>query len=289
MARKRLLLFTIYLVTFCLLSFAQSNNKRENHDNHETRSLESERLRALFIGNSYTYFNNLPQMVASLAGSPRSSEGRYHERLETEMLTVGGATLKRHWEDGKAAEAIRKAKWDYVILQEQSTLGPTLAINGIPQISDPKVFYEYARLFDAEVKKAGAKTIFYLTWARQNAPETQVALTSAYQSIAGELGAILAPAGIAWENALKQNPQPVLHLADKSHPTPLGSYLAACVIYATLFRKSPEGLPGRLLGHPVDSTGKVKDDASVELVNLKSTDAVLMQRIAWETVKSFRK
>src|SRR5690349_6622272 len=104
--------------------------------------------RVLFIGNSYTYFNNLPQMFAGLSASAKPPQ-----TVETEMVVVGGATLKGLWENGRALEALKGGRWDYVVLQEQSTLGAAPMINGVVQISDPKTFHEYARRFDAEIKK----------------------------------------------------------------------------------------------------------------------------------------
>jgi len=204
----------------------------------------------LFIGNSYTYFNNLPRLIAALAESAREAQP-----LEAEMFTVGGAALKSHWEDKKAVARIKQGPWDYVVLQEQSTLGPAPLLNGIPQINAPETFYQYAHLFDAEIKKAGAKTLFFLTWARRDSPQNQVLLTDAYWTIAKELNAQVAPVGAAWANALKQRPELELHQIDNAHPSSAGSYLAACVFYAALYGKSPEGLTSRILGSPIDADG----------------------------------
>ena len=272
---SRLLLLP-FIVILALAARSDGQTKAAN-------SNEADKLRVLFIGNSYTYFNNLPQMVAELSKSASKQKP-----IEAEMFTVGGATLKSLWESGKALDMLKRGKWDYVVLQEQSTLGFAPMVNNIPQINDPKTFHEYARQFDAEIKKAGAKTIFYLTWAKQNAPQTQATLTDAYLSIAKELNAIAAPAGIAWQTALKARPDFALHIEDKSHPNPAGSYLAACVFYATLYGQSPDGLPARITGTIVDHTGKVSD-AQGELVNLSKEDAAFLQKIAWQTVQQFRK
>jgi hypothetical protein len=240
-------------------------------------------LRVLFIGNSYTYFNNLPQMLAGLAKSAKPAR-----TLETEMVVIGGATLKRLWDDGKAVAVIKSGGWDYVVLQEQSTLGIAPMVTGTAKIADPKVFHEYARLFDAEIKQAGARTIFYLTWAQQNAPETQAQLTAAYQAIASELKATLAPVGLAWEAALKKNPGLGLHSEDKRHPTPAGTYLAACVFYVTLYGQSPEGLASIITGQPLELLdGSAKSDAPVELVRIDAPAAKQLQRIAWEKACAF--
>lgn len=244
------------------------------------------KLRVLFIGNSYTCFNNLPQMLEGLAASAHASR-----KLETGMVTVGGATLRRHWEDGRALEVIRRGGWDYVVLQEQSTLGPSQMVSGRITISDPKAFHETVRLFDAEIRKAGAKTVLFLTWARQNQPEDQAKLNEAYLTIAGELKALVAPVGPAWEEALKKNPQLQLHLPDKSHPSPGGTYLAACVFYSLLYHKSAAGLPGTLTGDRVEVTGKVISSQNgagrkSELVSLSAPEAAMLQQIAWQTLSA---
>lgn len=201
-------------------------------------------LRVLFIGNSFTYMNDLPRLTAQLAASANPSR-----TLETEFVGEGGADLQRHWEVGRALEAIRKGKWDYVILQTRGSMSPES---------------DYARLFDTEIKKAGARTLFFLTWARRDAPQDLLPLARAFASVAGELKAQIAPVGIAWLHALQENPKFVLHYDDGSHPGPAGSYLAACVFYAFLYSSSPEGLSN---------------------VSLSESDAAFLQRIAWKTAQ----
>jgi hypothetical protein len=239
--------------------------------------------RILFIGNSYTYFNNLPAVLGHLVNSAQP------DTLETSMVVQGGATLQVLWDKGEALNAIQQGHWTYVVLQEQSTLGPGPTENGVPQINDPSRFFEYARRFDAEIKKSGAKTVFFLTWARQDSPQNQAKLTAAYTRIAQELGAILVPVGTAWQAALHDRPALALHQLDKSHPTSAGTYLAACVFYATLFRRDPTGLPARVVGKPVAMDGRVLEaeshgvfssPSSVELINLAPDVARFLQTIA---------
>jgi hypothetical protein len=229
------------------------------------------RLRVLFIGNSFTFVNDLPRLTERLAASANESK-----LLEARAITVGGASLKSHWDDGEALAAIKRGKWDYVVLQEQSAL----------PINNPNMMRTYARLFDAEIRKAGAKTVFYLTWAREDHPETQAAITQAYTSIAGELGALLAPVGIAWQRALREKGGLRLHHEDKLHASPAGTYLAACVFYAVLYGKSPEGLTRRLID---TQFGTDNEGTSVDLDNLAEADARLIQRIAWQTVQETEK
>jgi hypothetical protein len=126
---------------------------------------------------------------------------------------------------------------------------------------------EYGKRFDAEIKKQRAKTILYETWALQNKPEQQTAISNAYEGLSRQLTARLAPVGNAWQTALRSDPKLILHDRDHKHPSATGTYLAACVFYATIFGKSPEGLPGRIGG-------------------LTSGEAQRLQAIAWKSVQA---
>jgi hypothetical protein len=216
----------------------------------QSQTKPADGIQVLFIGNSLTYVNDLPKMVTELAkaGGQRP--------LLTERETPGGCTLEKHWKDGKALAKIQARKWDYVVLQEYST-GPLLKRDSM---------FDYGKKFDAEIKKQGARTLLYMTWAYQDKPEDQPAISKAYLDLAADLKADVAPVGKAWEAAILSDKKPVLHQKDKKHPTATGTYLAACVFYATIYGKSPEGLPG-------------------SIGNLTDEEAHSLQVIAWETVK----
>jgi hypothetical protein len=190
-------------------------------------------MKILFIGNSFTARNDLPGLIARLA----EARGK---ALEHRLIQAGGASLRAHWNAGKAAEAIRDGGYDAVVLQEQSTL----------PVKNAARMHENVRLFDGVIKAAGAKTVLYMTWARLNAPDSQQAITDAYTAIGKELGAAVAPVGIAWERFLRDNDRPVLHDRDQSHPTLAGSYLAACVFLAALLNESPVGVGDNVPGLP---------------------------------------
>jgi len=203
-------------------------------------------LKALFIGNSFTARNDLPGLVAQLA----AARGR---RLEHRLISAGGASLRTHWNAGVALAAIRGGQYDHVVLQEQSTL----------PIKNAKRMHENVRLFDEAIKAAGAQTTLYMTWARRNAPQSQQGITDAYVGIGRELAATVVPVGLAWQRFLGKHDEPVLHDKDQSHPTLAGSYLAACVFLAVLFRESPVG-------------------ADAEVVGLSEKDLALLQKAAWQ-------
>jgi hypothetical protein len=214
------------------------------------RAADPQPLKVFFVGNSYTYGNDLPKLIAELAkaGGQRP--------IEFEKLTPGGWTFKKHWEESKVADKIAAKKWDIVVLQNHS-LGALAARDEM---------FDYGKKIDAEVKKTGARTIFFMTWARQNKPENQAVITKAYQELARDVKAETAPVGLAWEAALKADPKLELHTKDQSHPNKTGSYLAACVFYAVIYNKSPEGLPGK--------PGDLSDEAAKPL-----------QALAWKVVQ----
>ena len=181
-------------------------------------------LRILFIGNSYTYGNDLPGMLAELL----VARGR---RLEHESVTVGGATLQKHWDDGKALAKLRTHPWDYVVLQEQSTR----------PLRERPAMEAAVRLFDTQIRKAGAKPLLYLTWAAKADPEEQPKLNVAYESLGHALDCTVVAAGSAWKVATEAGI--ALYGPDERHPNRAGTYLTACVFYATLAGDSTVGLP----------------------------------------------
>lgn len=182
-------------------------------------------MRALFIGNSFTARNDVPEMISQLA----LSSG---ERLEHVLISAGGASLRRHWNKGDAQRAFTDGHFDVVVLQEQSTL----------PVKNANRMFENVRLFDEAIRAAGSRTVLYMTWARQHEPQNQRVIADAYLTIGTELGADVAPVGLAWERFLAAHATPVLHDKDKSHPSLAGSYLAACVLFSVLFNRSPVGL-----------------------------------------------
>jgi hypothetical protein len=175
-------------------------------------------LALLFVGNSFTARNDVPGLVARIA----ESRGR---RLTHALVSQGGASLRTHWNKGDAARLLAESRFDYLVLQEQSTL----------PAKNPTRFHENVRLFHAAAVEAGVQTALYMTWARQHEPQNQHAISDAYSAIAAEVGATLVPVGLAWERFLASHDAPVLHDRDGSHPSLAGSFLAACVFYRTLF------------------------------------------------------
>jgi len=220
------------------------------------------RLQVLFLGNSHTYFNYMPQILAHLV----SSKNRGFE-LTVDQCTGEGAGLAWHWQSLQSRQAIKEKQWDFVVLQDRSS-GP---------LEEPDSFLRHAELLDAEIKRYGAQTILFLTWANQSRPETQTMIANLYQDTAQNLQARLAPVGLAWKAILQTYPDIILHHDDGRHTNPTGSYLAACVFYCVLFATSPEGLSGSFF---------YKNKL---WLNLDKETAILLQKTAWETVSMMPK
>jgi hypothetical protein len=194
-------------------------------------------VRILFIGNSLTFGNDLPGMVAGLAMAGG-------HRVETAMLAEGGWKLADHAAAARTAEVIAGSPWQYVVLQEQSQLPSVEALR-------TGTMYPAARALARSARAAGATPLFYQTWARRDGwPERglrgyqqmQTQVNRGYAAIAEELGAPIAPAGEAWRVALRRVRGLRLWEDDGIHATAQGTYLAACVFYAAFFGESPEGL-----------------------------------------------
>jgi hypothetical protein len=194
-------------------------------------------LRILFVGNSYTYVNDLPGTFAALARSGG------HE-AETGVLASGGATLADHLADAATVPELDSRTWNFVVLQEQSEI-PSVAA------SREYTMYPSVRTLVGMVRQRGETPILFMTWAhREGWPENgmpdyeamQRSIDSGYISIAAELDASVGPVGSTWFIVHRQDPDIALWQDDGSHPSTAGTYLAACVFYAAVFRQTPEGL-----------------------------------------------
>ena len=261
----------VHVLTGALAWFAADALAVANHQ----RIRDQRRVSVLFIGNSYTYFNNLPEMFAELAAEAG-------QQVKVTMAAPGGWRLKDHWEKGEALALLRKEHWNYVVLQEQSTLGVNYYVEGRTRVAGDESFRPYAKLWASEIQKAGATPVFYLTWAPRDAPEDQPRLNYAYFHAAREGRAIVAPAGLAWARVRQAHPEIRLFHGSGSHPSPAGTYLVACALVATVFDRTPVGLPAKIAGHPVNlETERVEFDKTVSLADLSPSEAQILQSAAW--------
>ncbi len=192
---------------------------------------ETEPLRVLFIGNSLTFYNDLPSMVEEL-----SRAAGVERPVDAEMIARGGDSFYSHTErrdDGAPLKVIAGGGWDAVVLQENGRTAARSAIDSFPFAS---------RLVRA-VRAAGATPYFYMTWAYRDRPKNLPRIRDTYAKLGARLEVEVAPVGEAWHRAREAAPGVELFAPDGVHPSPEGSYLAACVIFSTFYGRSPEGIP----------------------------------------------
>ena len=186
--------------------------------------------RVLFIGNSLTYFNDLPGIVQALADSAGGDK--------IAVATVAGPDLALvdHWNDGAAQREIARGGWELVVLQQ----GPSSTDVNRDSLRT------FARRFAEEIAKVSARPALYSVWPTAGRRQDFARAIESYTLAATDVNGVLLPVASAWLSAIQRDAGPELYAADGLHPTVAGSYLAALVIYAKLLDQSPVGLPARL-------------------------------------------
>jgi hypothetical protein len=194
-------------------------------------------LRVLLVGNSYTKFNMMPRLLARLSLAVHGAPP-----LHVDFETHGGYSLRMHWVAARAAERIRHGHYDFVVLQGHS----------LSAVDHADELDEYAERFEHLAAETGARTVLYQTWPRKDGSreyqknehvhsfaDMAARVDGVYSGIALRLGARLAPVGRAFVRAVSEEPEIELYRSDDSHPTPAGSFLAACVLYGALTGEDP--------------------------------------------------
>ncbi|PIF44555.1 putative secreted protein (Por secretion system target) [Chryseobacterium sp. 52] len=224
--KKTLLLF--FLISFAFL-FGQITKK------------------VFFVGNSYTYTNDLPVLIQSIAASTG-------DVLDHQSHVQGGARLKQHAENPIVTSAISQGNWDYVVLQEQSQ------IPSFPNTFIQAEMHPYAKQLAERIKNSNGcgNPIFFMTWGYKTGDATNCTagntavctyegmddlIYSRYMDMAQLNESIISPVGKVWRTISQQYPSMELYSGDGSHPSYLGSMAAAYTFYTILFKKDPEQAP----------------------------------------------
>jgi hypothetical protein len=230
--------------------------------------------RALYVGNSFFYYNNsLHGHVALLAAAAQpavqlsgvsvtiSGSGADWHDMESYFRpnAIGGYTFDK---DNNIVFRKPGGKlFDLAIMMDcsQCPVHPQLA----------SVFREYAAKNAATVRKHGAQPVFFMSWAYADKPEMTESLARAYTEAGNAHNALVIPAGLAFAESIRRKPELNLYVADKRHPSLAGTYLAACTTYASLTGRSPVGLS--------------------YTAGLDAATAQHLQAVAWDTVQGYYK
>ncbi len=223
-------------------------------------------ISVLFIGNSYTYVNDLPGTLGSLAAS-------LGKEITVDSKTNGGYTFQMHVNDAATYTKIHTRPWDVVVLQGQSQE---------PSFSDSQVNAQTlpfaVQLSDSVyANNACGNVMYYMTWGRQNGDQQwseintfekmNTRLYHAYMRIADSSDrAMVSPVGRAWSYVRANYPSINLYNADQSHPSVEGTYLAACTFYASLFQQSPVG-SAYYAGLPAATAGILQQAAAAVVLD----------------------
>lgn len=192
-------------------------------------SLPEADLRILFVGNSLTYANDLPGMVETIAEVAGHS-------VETAMVAHPDFGLGDHWVSG-TPEVIRDLRPDVVVLQQ----GPST----LPE--SQAYLREWTDSLNRVIREVGARPALLMVWPPEDPRYTFAAVHASYRAAAQDVAGIFIPAGISWLEAWKADSRFVLYAADRFHPAPLGSVVAALTVVRTLFDESLVGLPARMI------------------------------------------
>ena len=198
--------------------------------------------RVLFIGNSYTQANDLPQMVADIAQS-------MGESLEYRSNTPGGCTFEMHCHN-QSMNLICGGGWDFVVMQEQSQL-PAFPMDSVEMY----VFPFAQQLVDSVyAHNPCAEPMFFMTWGRKNG-DTEFGyppmdtyegmdslLYARYMQMGKDNDASVCPVGRVWHYLRDHNAGIELYMSDESHPSLAGTYAAACAFYTMFFGRDPDSI-----------------------------------------------
>lgn len=202
----------------------------------------------LFLGNSYTGTNALVTKFSELSLAAGDT-------VYTDSNTPGGYTLEGHSANSTSIAKIYERNWDFVVLQEQSqrpSFHPNQVANEV---------YPFAEILCDTIRANYECTepVFYMTWGRRSGDQQNcqfytpvctfegmsTRLRQSYLEMAEDNDARVAPCGAAWSRLDIADTTffAGLYNSDGSHPSTYGQYLNACVFYATIFKKSPVGIP----------------------------------------------
>lgn len=205
-------------------------------------------MRVLYLGNSQMVCNcNLPQIVQKLSDSSADPNAK----IEANQVVIGGSTMERLWNDGRPLAAVQAAMYDWVLCHE---IVYSYGGNG-------ERLRTFGRKFHEEALRKGSRMLFYASGDVEHQRGTHEVMYRDAVELACECGGRVAGGGMAWLKAWAKRPELDFHCHDRAHPSEMGYYLNACVIFSAFTDCSPVGLDTYTLGKP---------------------DAEFLQQIAWE-------
>ena len=243
--------------------YQQKKIPNDGHNSVLSDSLES--LNILFIGNSLTYYNNMPEMFGKMAEASGKS-------VNIESATIGGIALRHLIGRSRIIEKIKSKYWDFIILQSDD-------ISAFPDMYDIEIvtLQRFKNvIFD---NCSNTKIIYLMVWGLRNGVNIQELngefvyysyldyINKIYNGtlyIADETDLIISPVGWAWKEVRNQYPEIELFSSDNAHPGYNGSYLCAAVHYSIIFQESSVNVDYN--GNLSESTAKILRNCASSVV-----------------------
>ncbi len=224
----------------------------------------------LFIGNSFTFYNEMPVIFKEIAAS-------FDRTVEIDTVVEGGMNLAYHSQQPFTYQKIKEKKWDYVVIQGHSNefakYDPEIIQNTLPYLE---------RILDSvQANYLCSKVLLYMTWGYQDGNKEWDAIKT-YESMqdlierqylrtADFLSLGISPVGAVWREVRKKHKRMNLYDPDKFHPSLNGSYISACTFYSSIFGVSP-------VGASVSCKINAKEKQEIEML---AADVVLKDRPKW--------
>ncbi len=200
---------SLYLLLLMATSAVKAQDTSTNHDVYNL----------LFVGNSLTYYNNLPSLVKNKARERGIT-------VNTKMLAYGNYAIVDHWADGEVQELIKSKTYDYVIIQQ----GPSSQADGYEMLVNG------GKLYSDLCKAHGVKLAYYMVWPSRSYYHTFDGVIANYTAGAAANDALLCPVGQVWKAHFDQTGDFSYYGPDQFHPSLKGSLVAAEVIVDSLFQ-----------------------------------------------------
>lgn len=232
--------------------------------------------RILFTGNSFSFYNN---GIHNNVGSLKRSAGEWKEGDRYRLLTLSGSHIHEHLPILDAVLSGKNERWDAIVLQGHSNEPITSTKSENFEVSMGKAI--------DMIKDKSILPILFMTWEYEGETKMGKDLAKAYSKVAAKHKVPVVPVGLAFAKSQQLYPNIALYVPDVlgvsnidtapalryrkalKHPSSAGTYLAACVFYAALYNKSPEGL--------------------IFTADLPKAQAATLQTLAWQVVEDFRK
>lgn len=181
---------------------------------------EAGKINILFVGNSLTYSNNLPELVERVAH-------QHGKEVVAGMLALPNYALEDHWFDGEVKKLIASGNYQYVVVQQ----GPSSQADGRAML------VEYGLLMMDLCNQHQAKLAFFMVWPAKVNYHMFPGVIANYTAAAEQTNSILCPVGAIWKAQMDATSDFSYYGADGFHPSLKGSQSAAEIIVKQLFNK----------------------------------------------------